>query len=57
MDGSAVVQLAMSEGMARSFQQMLRQPMIGWMGLLIAWRIFGNVFSPILRFAVSALYP
>lgn len=57
MDGSAVIQLAMSQGAARAFQQMLRQPMIGWMGILIAWRIFGNIFSPIHRFALSALYP
>ena len=57
MDGSGVIQLAMSDDLARSFQDILRQPMIGWMGILIAWRLFGNVFAPFHGFAVSLLYP
>lgn len=57
MDGSSVIQLAMSDDRARAFQSILRQPMFGWVGILIAWRIFGSVFGPIHGFAVSLLYP
>ena len=57
MDGSSVVQLAMTDDMARSFQQLLRQPMLGWIGILIAWRFFGEVFGPIHGYAVQLLYP
>ena len=57
MDGSSVVQLAMTDDMARSFQQLLRQPMLGWIGIFIAWRFFGEVFGPIHGYAVQLLYP
>ena len=57
MDGSSVIQLAMSDDIARSFQRMLRQPMIGWVGILVAWQLFGGIFRPIHAFAVSILYP
>jgi Zn-dependent protease len=57
MDGSAVIQLFMSDDAARWLQSFYRQPMIGWVGLLVAWQLFGRVFTPILRFALGLLYP
>jgi Zn-dependent protease len=57
MDGSSVIQMAMPDQLARSFHQFLRQPMIGWIGILIAWRLFGGVFRPIHGFALGMLYP
>ncbi len=57
MDGSAVVQLFMSDGAARWLQSFYRQPMIGWVGLLIAWQLFGRLFAPIDRLALGLLYP
>jgi Zn-dependent protease len=57
MDGSAVVQLFMSDDAARWLQSFYRQPMIGWVGLLIAWQLFGRVFAPIDRLALGLLYP
>jgi Zn-dependent protease len=57
MDGSAVIQLFLPESTARSLQAMLRQPMIGWMGILIAWQFFGRIFAPIHAVALSLLYP
>ncbi len=35
----------------------MRQPMIGWIGILVAWRIFDAVFAPIFLAAVNLLYP
>jgi Zn-dependent protease len=57
MDGSAVVQLFMSDGAARWLQSFYRQPMIGWIGILVAWQLFGTLFAPIDRFALGLLYP
>ena len=57
MDGSAVVQLFMSDDAARWLQSFYRQPMIGWVGLLVAWQLFGRLFSPIDRLALGLLYP
>ena len=57
MDGSSVIQLAMTDDAARWLQSFYRQPMIGWVGLLIAWQLFGRLFVPIEQFALGLLYP
>jgi len=57
MDGSAVIQLFLSDDAARWLQGFYRQPMIGWVGILIAWQLFGTLFEPIDRFALGLLYP
>lgn len=56
MDGSAVIQLFMSDAAARWLQSFYRQPMMAWAGLLIAWLWFGRLFRPIFRFAVGLLF-
>jgi Zn-dependent protease len=57
MDGSAAIQLFMSDDAARWLQGFYRQPMIGWIGILIAWQLFPTVFGPIDRVALGLLYP
>jgi Zn-dependent protease len=57
MDGSSVVQLVMSDDAARWLQSFYRQPMIGWVGLLLAWQLFPRLFAPIDRLALGLLYP
>ena len=57
MDGSSVIQLFMSDDAARWLQSFYRQPMIGWVGLLVAWQFFGRLFTPILQLALGLLYP
>lgn len=57
MDGSAVIQLVLPDDTARHLQGLLRQPMVGWMGLLIAWQFFGTLFSPVFELSLSLLYP
>ncbi len=57
LDGSAAVQLLMSPGLARRYQAFLRQPAFSWIGIFIAWRLFGQVFEPVLRLAIELLYP
>jgi Zn-dependent protease len=55
MDGSAVIQLFMTDDAARWLQGVYRQPMIGWLGILIAWQVFGRLFAPIDRLALEFL--
>jgi Zn-dependent protease len=57
LDGSGVVQLLMSGDLARRYQAFLRQPMLAWVGILVAWRLFGPIFRPIHGMALSLLYP
>lgn len=58
LDGSAAVPLLLSDAATERYQQFLwGQPVLSWIGIIIAWQIFDYVFSPIFLFAVNALYP
>ena len=57
MDGSGVIQLAMSENAGRRWMELIHQPMIGIVGLLVAWRVFGFLFNPVFDLALRVLYP
>lgn len=58
LDGSGAVPLLLPERAALRYQQFLwGQPMLGWIGLLVAWRIFDGVFPPIFLFFVNLLHP
>jgi Zn-dependent protease len=56
LDGSAVLPAFMSNETAARYNTFLHQPMISLLGLLLAWRVFPYVFSPILFFALRLLY-
>jgi Zn-dependent protease len=56
MDGSGVLQLLLPEAAARRWAELMRQPMLGLIGLLIAWRLFGYLFLPVFRVALALLY-
>jgi Zn-dependent protease len=57
LDGSAVLPAFMSNETAARYHNLLHQPMISLLGLLLAWRVFPYVFSPILSFTLGLLYP
>jgi Zn-dependent protease len=58
LDGSGALPLLMSPDAARAYQEFLwRSPALGWLGLMIAWRLCDVVFDPIFLGAVSCLYP
>jgi Zn-dependent protease len=57
LDGSAAIALLMSEDLARSYQQFLRQPMFSMVGLFVAWRIFDPLVQPVYSLALNVLYP
>lgn len=58
LDGSAVIMLFMQRDMTTRYQEFLwRTPMLGFIGIFIAWRLFAVVFNPVFTAAVSLLYP
>jgi Zn-dependent protease len=58
LDGSAALPLLLSREAATRYQTFLwTQPAIGWIGMLLAWRLFGAVFRPLFLAAVNLLYP
>ena len=57
LDGSAAIVLLIPSALVPKYQEFVRQPMLGWLGILIAWRIFGVVFRPLFMFSLNLLYP
>ena len=58
LDGSAAIMLFMSREMTGRYQQFLwSTPVLGFLGIFVAWKFFGVVFGPIFTFAVNLLYP
>jgi Zn-dependent protease len=57
LDGSAAVPLFLSPQSASRYQQFLSsQPVLGWFGMLIAWKVFDVIFNPLFLAAVNLLY-
>ena len=57
LDGSTAIGLLVSESTALRIYEFMRQPGFSLIGLLIAWNLFGRIFSPVFLFAVNVLYP
>ncbi len=56
LDGSAALALIIGDDAARRFSEFMRQPMMGLLGLLVAWRFFGVVFAPAYQLALRLLF-
>jgi Zn-dependent protease len=56
LDGNVGITILMSEERARSFLDLFRQPSFAMMGLLLAWVVFGRIFSVIWTVALNVLY-
>jgi Zn-dependent protease len=57
LDGSGAIVLFMSDETARRYRQFVSYPAFGWIGLLLAWKVFNPLFSPIFLIAINLLYP
>ena len=57
LDGSGAMPLLLSEEASRRYRSFTTQPMLAWVGLILAWNIFDPVFHPIFLLAVNLLYP
>lgn len=57
LDGSGAIPLFLDEETSRSYQAFLwSNPILGLIGILIAWRVFGFLFRPIFWGAVDLLF-
>ncbi len=57
LDGSSVITLFMSEKHAHKFTAFISQPMYSFLGIVIAWRLFGLVFYDVFWVILRSLYP
>jgi Zn-dependent protease len=57
LDGSAAIQLLMSEATAIRYQDALHHPALGWIGMVAAWFLFPPLFHRAFAFALGLLYP
>jgi Zn-dependent protease len=56
LDGSVGIGVLMSEHRARRFSEFMSNPQFALLGLVIAWTLFGKIFSYFFWPAMSALY-
>ncbi len=57
LDGSRALSVLLPERIALRIQGWLSQPLLGYVGLLLAWRAFDPLFDPIYGAALNLLYP
>src|ERR1043166_7619088 len=56
LDGGSVPLIFLPAGAAEKYWVLLRQPVWSFMGLIVAWRLFGEVFPPLFGMASKVLY-
>lgn len=56
LDGSALPLAVLPAGAAKAYRDFLRQPAFAWVGLMLAWRVFGAIQGPLFRSAIEALH-
>jgi Zn-dependent protease len=57
LDGSAVLLLLVPAEWTSRYQELLRTPAFAWIGLVLVFVFFGQLFRPVFLFAVNLLYP
>jgi len=57
LDGYGALRLVLPRAASEAYEGFSRQPMIGWIGILVAWRLFDYLYHPVFLFAVNLLYP
>ncbi|MDX1396134.1 MAG: site-2 protease family protein [Gemmatimonadota bacterium] len=57
LDGSAVIPLFLDAERTRRYQDVIwGNPALGWVGIIIAWQLFGYVFDPVWLGTVNLLH-
>lgn len=58
LDGSAAITLLMSPRVTARYQQFVwGTPILGFVGLFAAWRLFPAIFGPVFSAAINLIYP
>ena len=56
LDGSSILALVMPQRAAERYMDFMRQPGFALLGLLVAWKLFGQIFWPVWIAAAELLY-
>jgi Zn-dependent protease len=56
LDGSGIVPLFISEEHSAKYLQFIRNPSLSFLGIVVAWRVFDVIFSPLHLTFVNLLY-
>jgi len=57
LDGSMAIALLLSDENARRAQNAMRRPAFAWIGLLLAWNLFGDLFRWVFGFVYRWVLP
>ncbi len=57
LDGSAALLLLIPPSSATAYQMWMRQPAVGWIGILLVFNFVGDIFFPVFFGCVGLLYP
>jgi Zn-dependent protease len=57
LDGSRLLPAFLGADAGRRYQDFMAQPVVALLGLIVAWRLFDEVFQPIHLLALNLLYP
>lgn len=58
LDGSAAITLFMSRGITEKYQRFIwGTPILGLIGIFVAWKLFPAIFGPVFTTAISLIYP
>lgn len=57
LDGSGILIMFMNGETAAKYLDIVRQPVFVMVGILVAWKLFASMITPIFYFAVGLLYP
>jgi Zn-dependent protease len=56
LDGSGIVALFLSEGAARKYRAFISNPVFGFLGLLLVWRLFAPLFGLAFLQVINLVY-
>ncbi len=57
LDGSGVLPLFMSARLGQTYMSVMYRSGLALLGLIVAWQVFGYVYSPLHQAAINLLYP
>jgi Zn-dependent protease len=56
LDGAGLPLLFMRQSQAEKYHEFITNPAFSWVGLIVAWQVFGRIFAPLHPLAVNLLY-
>jgi Zn-dependent protease len=57
LDGSGALLLFLDRDLVNRYRATVARPAFMFIGMLVIWRVFGTIFSPVFTLALNILYP